>query len=136
VQAHPFRTRDYIKRVQLAPQYCDAIEVANAGNEAHNDAFALAYAKKHGLHMTAGSDNHCSARVSDPDAQVFGIALDERLTSIHDYVRLIRERRPIGLRVPQGRFDAANCPQIESFYVDGEGSNTPTDRLSIEDWLR
>ncbi len=136
VQAHPFRTRDYIPRVQLAAQYCDAIEAANAGNDAHNDAFALAYAKKHGLHITSGSDNHCSRRVTDPNTQIFGIALEERLSSIHDYVRLIRERRPIGLRVPQGRFDIANCPPIPSFYVDGEGNNTPTGRLTLSDWMK
>ena len=136
VQAHPFRTRDYIKRVQLAPQLCDAIEAANAGNEAHNDAFALAYAAKFGLQITSGSDNHCSSRVTDPNTQVFGIALEERLTSIGDYVRLIKTHAPIGLRIPQGRFDPVNCPQIESFYVDGEGNNTPTNRLTIKDWLK
>lgn len=136
VQAHPFRTRDYIKRVQLAPDLCDAIEVANAGNDPHNDAFALAYGKKFGLQMTSGSDNHCSARVTHPHHQIFGIQLNEKLTSIHDYVRLIKSHAPIPLRIPANRFDTANCPQIESFYVDGEGSNTPTNRLTVEDWLK
>ena len=136
VQAHPFRTRDYIARVQLAPDFCDAIEAANAGNDPHNDAFAFAYAKKFCLQMTSGSDNHCSARVSDPHHQIFGVALEERLTCIDDYARLIRSRQPIGLCIPENRFDTANCPQIESFYVDGEGRNTPTGRLTVNDWMR
>ena len=137
VQAHPFRTRDYIAHVQLGLGCCDAIEAANAGNDAHNDAFALAYARKYGLQMTAGSDNHHSLRHDmDPQKHIFGIALEERLTSIHDYVRLILEKRPIGLRVPAGRFSAENCPQIESFFVDGEGKRTNTNRLTIADWER
>ena len=93
-------------------------------------------AKKFGLQMTSGSDNHCSARISDPHHQIFGIALNERLTCIGDYVRLIRSRQPIGLRIPENRFDTANCPQIESFYVDGEGGNTPTGRLTVNDWMK
>ena len=134
-QAHPFRTRDYIAHVQLAPDYCDAIEAANAGNDAHNDAFALAYAKKFGLQMTSGSDNHHSLRSDmDPEKHIFGVALDERLTCIGDYVRLILEKRPIGLHVPSGRFNAQRNIQIESFFVDGEGNRTNTNRLTVADW--
>ena len=49
--------------------------------------------------MTAGSDNHHS-----PAPMVFGVELEEKLNSIDDYVQIIRQRRPIGLYVPEERF--------------------------------
>lgn len=134
VQAHPFRTRDYIKNVTLGLDYCDAIEAANAGNDPHNDAFALAYAKKYDLMITAGSDNHHSYPGIDVEQEIFGVALEEKLTSIHDYVRLIREKRPIGLRVPEDRFAVRECPMIESFFWDGEKKLVPTNKPRLSDW--
>ena len=134
VQAHPFRTRAYIRNVTLGLDYCDAIEAANAGNDAFSDAFALAYAKKHDLMITAGSDNHHSYPGLDAQRQVFGVALETRLTSIGDYVRLIRERQPVGLYVPKDRFDVKDCPQIESFYWDEDKGLLPTGRPQLCDW--
>lgn len=134
VQAHPFRTRYYIQNVTLGLDYCDAIEVANAGNDAHNDAFALAYAQKYGLTVTSGSDNHHSHAGLDTQHEIFGVALEERLTSIHDYVRLIREKRSIGLRIPADRFTTTDCPPIESFFWDEDRGLVPTNRPNLSDW--
>ena len=55
VQAHPFR-----KNCMPAPaEYLDGVEVLNCNprHDSRND-LALAYAKEHGLLMTAGSDCH------------------------------------------------------------------------------
>ena len=58
--AHPFRQASYLTQPpRLFPEYVDAVEVYNCGNaeQAYNDQ-ALAYAKRYGLAMTAGSDGH------------------------------------------------------------------------------
>jgi hypothetical protein len=55
LQAHPFR--EYL--TCQAPEMMDGVEVCNANprHDSHNDR-ALAFAKEHGLLMTAGSDVH------------------------------------------------------------------------------
>ena len=99
IQAHPFRLRHYNDRIRLGDLFADGVEVANAGNEQPECARALRYAKAKGLLMTAGSDNHHS-----PTDMLFGVELEKKLTSIYDYVSIIRNREPIGLHVPEERF--------------------------------
>lgn len=132
VQAHPFRTRNYIRYVRLGHLYSDGVEAANAANGALNDAYALRYARHYGLAVTAGSDNHHSVSDLASSGRIMGIALDERLRSIHDYVRMIRRREPIGLNVPPERWHAdASAPRIEAYFIDeNEGL-----QMSDIDWL-
>ena len=99
IQAHPFRMRGYMDLIRVAEQFADGVEAANAGNEQVDDARAYAYARAKGLLMTAGSDNHHS-----PAKAVFGVDLEEKLTCIQDYVRIILTGGPIGLHVPPERF--------------------------------
>ena len=99
VQAHPFRMRDYMDRIRLGRGFCDAIEAANAGNHPMDDARALRYGREMNVLMTAGSDNHCS-----PPKESYGVWLNERLTGIADYVRIILNREPVEMRVPKERF--------------------------------
>lgn len=133
VQAHPFRERDYIRHVRLGLSYCDGIEGANAANTPHADAAAFRYAKRYRLPMTAGSDNHFSHDGLDARSRIMGLSLDAPLGSIGDLVRLIRERAPIGLHVPDGRWNAAeDAPFIESFFLDENEQLKPANR----DWLR
>lgn len=62
--AHPFREATYISEVRLYPDGVDAVEVENASHgNPHFDRQALAFARKHGLLMTAGSDTHDAARL-------------------------------------------------------------------------
>ena len=129
VQAHPFRQRDYIRRILLGPQFCDAAEVANQGNQPLDDVCALRYARTYGLHMTCGSDNHLSA----PDRQPWGVAFEHRITCPADYVRAIRTREPMTLLCPPERFDPA--PEMvnpEAWWLDDKENA----RLSGIDWLR
>ena len=102
IQAHPFRMRQYMDRIRLGLRFCDGIEAANAGNDPLDDARALRYGREYGLVMTAGSDNHHS-----PCPEPYGVVLEKRLTSISDYVKIILEKAPIGLRVPEDRFRLA-----------------------------
>lgn len=134
IQAHPFRTRGYIQHVRLGLDYADGCEVANAGNQPYNDAAAYRYVKEYGLLMTAGSDNHDSpSSMQNPD-EIFGIALDRPLSSIHDLVRIIRQKGEIGLRVPPSRFELhpETDPAIESNWLDENEQLVPTGR----DWLK
>ena len=118
IQAHPFRARDYIKYIQLGPQYCDGIEVANTFNDRACDLCALNYARRYDLFCTAGSDNHHSANI-DP-ARVMGVALPERLTGAGDFARLILARSPMRLIIPDGWFDVdiEASPRLNSFWLD------------------
>ena len=133
VQAHPFRTRDYIRHVRLGHRYCDGAEIANAANGALNDAYALPYARHFHLAMTAGSDNHQSCSGMEAEGRIMGVSLPKKLNSINDWVRLIRERQPIDLHVPQDRWRARTkeTSAIESFFLD-ESENL---QLCDVDWL-
>jgi len=133
MQAHPFRERDYIRYVRLGLSYCDGIEAANAANTQHADAAAFRYAKHYNLPMTAGSDNHFSHDGLDVRSQIMGLALDQKMETIHDLVRMVRNKAPIGLHVPDGRWDVTtDSPYIEAFFLDENEQLQPTNR----DWLR
>ncbi len=85
VHAHPFRVRPYIKEVRLFPEYVDAVEYINVGNR--NDKFdkqALAYAKKHKLPVTAGTDAH------GLEPRHSGVAFQYKLEDIGDFTSGIR----------------------------------------------
>ena len=118
IQAHPFRDRDYIKYILLAPQYCDGIEVANTGNEPGFDLCAANYAKTYDLLTTAGSDNHHCDN-ADP-SKMMGVSLDERLGSARDYAKLILCRGIIRPVIPAGwlEFDPADAPRLRTFWID------------------
>ena len=102
IQAHPFRIRDYMDKIRVAELFADGIEAANAGNDPLDDARAFSYGRQKGLLMTAGSDNHHSPA---PEGKLYGVLLEEKLTCIQDYVRILLERKPIGMFVPKDRFD-------------------------------
>ena len=133
VQAHPFRERDYIRHVRLGHLYYDGVEAANAANTQYADAAAYCYAKAHGLPMTAGSDNHYSHGGLDVNNRIMGIALDQRMESIGDLVQMIRNKEPIGLHVPDGRWDVkADAPYIKAYNLNEQEKLVQTQK----DWLR
>ncbi len=120
VQAHPFRMRSYYMRyIRLGLRYCDGIEAANGGNTHLQDAAAYRYGQEFQLPMTAGSDNHLSAPGKWENGEIYGIRLEEKLSSIHDLVRIIRQKQPIGLIHPQGRFDVLpDDPEPQVHWLD------------------
>lgn len=88
VHAHPYRIRPYIKEVRLFPEAVDAVEVINVGNR--NDQFdkqALAYAKKHKLKTTAGTDAHGYENCRS------GMSFDHKLEDISSFIDSIRTGR-------------------------------------------
>lgn len=134
IQAHPFRKRDYINKIRLGLQFCDGIEVANAGNDQWADVCAMRYAKEFDLMTIAGSDNHFDpTHGADGSRPLFGIELDEPLRDIHELVDIIRNRGKIGLVVPEERFvqDPENSPVHETFWLDEKEDTVPTER----DWM-
>lgn len=134
IQAHPFRKRNYIKKIRLGLQFCDGIEVANLFNDQFADVCAMRYAKEFNLVTIAGSDNHLSNTPGKTEpGLLYGIELDEKLEDIHDLVSLIRNRGKIGLVVPEGRFDLdpENAPVLETFWLDENEDTVLTNR----DWL-
>lgn len=88
-QAHPYREAPYLYMIRLYPNYIDAVEAFNGGNaKARCNLLANFFADTYGLPKTAGSDLH--------DANSFrgsGMAFDEEINSIDDYVRLISKHK-------------------------------------------
>lgn len=134
IQAHPLRTRAYIREVRLGLRYCDGAEVANAGNFPMNDAAAYRYAREYGLVMTAGSDNHKAPTEDEEGERAFyGVAFDTKLTSAVDFAqRILRGEQP-ALCVPPERFQLSpEMEPIESFWLDAQERLVPTNK----NWLR
>ncbi len=135
VQAHPFRCRDYIRMITLTKDFVDAVEVANAGNRAIEDAAALRYADEFGLYKTCGSDNHLSYPGKYEEGLIYGMALPRRVSSAGDFARLILNREPVRLCVPEERFsltgDASEIPLV-SYWTDGGNGRIPTGRSWTE----
>ncbi len=131
IQAHPFRMRNYMDRVRLGLRYCDGIEVANAGNDQMDDARARLYAEEFGLLTTAGSDNHCGA-----NWPLYGVELEKKLTCIGDFVKVILNREPIGLHIPEGRLEFAEPPVIDerhkAYMLNEEEQDIPTEKEWID----
>lgn len=124
VQAHPFRMRPwYMNRIRIGLEFCDAVEVANVGNDPQDDARCMLMAREKNLVMIAGSDNHRS-----PAKEIYGVELDEKLNGIGDFVRLILNRGHIGLHVPESRFV---MPPFElddlhrAYFLDGQEQDVP-----------
>ena len=101
IQAHPFRMRGYLSAIHVCDLYADGIEVANAGNTPAQDAYAARYCKARGIYTLAGSDNH----KSNGNSQLFGVALDEPVHSVKEWVQHILQKQPHHLIVPEGRLD-------------------------------
>ena len=81
--AHPFREEDYIPEIRLFPDCVDAVEGINATHESpastsHKNILynekAIAYAKEHGLPITAGSDQHTTRMIGG------GMLFDRKLS--------------------------------------------------------
>ena len=108
VLAHPFRVRDYVKKITL--NTCvHAVEAFNSGNRPVDDIYALAYARYFGYPVTAGSDMHYIQGGRD----LYGAAFDEPWEDLSTYIRAIRSGTPFGVVTEDGR---------------GQGSPEPLER--------
>ncbi|MBO4391302.1 MAG: GNAT family N-acetyltransferase [Lachnospiraceae bacterium] len=92
MQAHPFRDRDYIKKIHLYAEDIEGIEGINTANTANDNLAALCYALHYGLMIQAGSDTHFKMNIGEDNA---GVLFEEPITSELDYAgRLLRHERP------------------------------------------
>lgn len=98
VQAHPFRSRSYNTAIHLMPGFVDGIEAVNYGNVPIWNTLALQYAKRLHLPYSSGSDNHSAENMQWE--KLGGIVLDKPLDSIHDYVSVILEKKPMDIKTP------------------------------------
>jgi predicted metal-dependent phosphoesterase TrpH len=92
-QAHPYR-----KGLKVAdPTLLDGIEIMNGNprHDSHND-LALAFAEKHGLMMTAGSDAH-----QLEDVGRGGIMICDCVSSSKELARWLRENDRYDLYIPE-----------------------------------
>lgn len=122
IQAHPYRERGYLSAVHLHPYQVDGIEVSNAGNEPYMDAYAYQLAKKHNLSMLSGSDMHMGCLEQE---KVYGVAFQKKLTSIHDFVRVIKEKKEHQLLTAQNRFDVIDKKtQLPIYFYDDQNNAT------------
>ena len=118
IQAHPFRQRSYISDIRLALDNVDAIEVLNLGDEEIFSRRSYEYAKILGLPMTGGSDIHSIIHAHD----VAGVALDKKVSTIHELIEKIREGR--ANPIPSQNFE-----NIKSMELD-ENVDVPVLSLS------
>lgn len=88
IHAHPFRDRPYISKIRLYPNLVHGVEAFNGANYEEENRQAYLYAKKYNLPITAGSDSHHTNIVCS------GIETDKPLHSVHDYIRLVLEKKP------------------------------------------
>ncbi|MBQ8201174.1 MAG: PHP domain-containing protein [Clostridia bacterium] len=116
IQAHPFRMRGYIQAIHLGDRFADGVEIANAGNTPAQDVYAAHYARQHQLYTITGSDNHRSHE----DSALYGVALDQPLDSIQDWVQHILTRQPHVLLCPADRWDSPTEaePLIRTYRMD------------------
>ena len=84
--AHPFREASYIPHIRLYPEGVDAVEIRNASHmNPEWDRKALAYAREHGLAMTAGSDSHDANRLFGG-----GMVFHQAIGSAEELIQAIR----------------------------------------------
>jgi hypothetical protein len=85
IQAHPYRERDYLEDIKLAPTACDGVEVYNAANSANMNALGYEYCAKLGLPMTAGSDIHYYN-----DKSMGGMLFEKKIGSVKEFAEAVK----------------------------------------------
>ena len=112
VLAHPFRVRDYVKKITL--NTCvHAIEAFNSSNKPQDDIYGLAYGRHFGYPLTAGTDMHYVPR----KRELYGVVFDEPWEDIFSYANAIREKKPFGVKVEAGRGTGEAFPLERSYEM-------------------
>ncbi len=90
VHAHPFRQADYISEIRLFPEYVDAVEIVNGGNQnpLYNQK-AVEYAQMHNKPVTGGSDAHHAYSVHA------GMIFNRPLNDIRDFIHCVHLKEDI-----------------------------------------
>lgn len=133
MQAHPFRDRDYIKKIHLYPEDVDGIEGINTANTANDNLAALCYALHYGLMIQAGSDTHSTRSIGDGNG---GILYDTPIASERDYAeRLLRRERP-KIFFPDALFDGMGGIKVKlPVEIRRNGRWEPLEPEEIREWV-
>ena len=106
IQAHPYRERDYLSDIKLAPAAAiDGVEIYNAANKPNMNALGYEFALPLGLPMTAGSDIHFYN-----DNDMGGMLFEKKIESIKDFVDAVRANEGTPVRLSP---DGSITPVIE-----------------------
>lgn len=116
VQAHPYRERYYITKINLTPSICDGIEIYNAGNESYMNSLAYKYAEKLELPTSSGSDIHFFY-----DGMKGGMMFEKKLETIQDYVKAFMNREGTPIVLDEGKIRRVD--EIEEFTVPSKEPN-------------
>lgn len=126
IQAHPYRERDYLSDIKLAPTACDGIEVYNAANKPNMNALGYEYCMSLDLPMTSGSDIHFFH-----DNEMGGMLFERKINTVQDYARAVIERsgipvsiRPDGTVIPVSQIPEqtvpTELPTLPVLYPEGK----------------
>ena len=106
IQAHPYRERDYLSDIKLAPAAAiDGVEIYNAANKPNMNALGYEFALPLGLPMTAGSDIHFYN-----DNDMGGMLFEKKIGSIKDFVSAVRANEGTPVRLSP---DGSITPVVE-----------------------
>ena len=126
IQAHPYRERDYLEDIKLAPTACDGVEVYNAANSANMNALGYEYCTKLGLPMTAGSDIHFFN-----DKSMGGMLFEHKIGSVKEFAKALVDGsgipvslNPDGTIIPVSEIPeqtvSTELPTLPVIYPEGQ----------------
>ena len=126
IQAHPYRERDYLSDIKLAPSAVDGIEVYNAANSANMNALGFEYCTKLGLPMTAGSDIHYFH-----EKEMGAMSFESKINSVEEFAAAVIAGKgtpvsiaPDGTVTPVTKIPeqtvSAELPTLEVLYPEGK----------------
>lgn len=82
VQAHPFRSWEWLDHIRLYPKHVDGVEIVNASRPDFENEMAALYAEKYGLIPFAGSDNHAAGNAK----RLAGVCCEEPVSDMADFI--------------------------------------------------
>ena len=133
MQAHPFRDRDYIKKIHLYSEEVDGIEGINTANTANDNLAALCYALKYQMMIQAGSDTHDKARIGDMNG---GILYEKPITSAQDYAERLRRRERPKIFYPEALFARMEGIRVKlPAEIKRNGTWETLEPSEIKEWL-
>ncbi len=134
MQAHPFRDRDYIKKIHLYSEEVDGIEGINTANTANDNLAALCYALKYQMMIQAGSDTHDKAKIGDLNG---GILYEKPITSTQDYAERLRRRERPKIFYPEALFAGMEGVRVKlPAEIKRNGAWETLEPDEIKEWLR
>lgn len=96
--AHPYREDSYIDHIRLYPRSVEAVEIVNSNQPPLVNEMGAIYARKYGLLVTAGSDNHKAEKIFEEltrkglEPEIAGMCAERPVESVEDFIRMVRTK--------------------------------------------